>query len=64
MQTYVVTHPDAVVVEFVTAPVAPLAVFCVLQNVRVANFAKEMVVLRVEIDSCHLIFQGHSCESL
>ena len=60
MHADVVAHPNAVVVEIVGAPVAPLAVLRVLQHMRIAYVAVELIVSWVEVDLGEFVLFGHS----
>ena len=44
MHAYIVTDPDAMMVELICAPVAPLAVFRILQYMRVAYITVKVIV--------------------
>ena len=49
MHAYVVADPDAMVIEIVGTPITPLAVLCVLEYVRIAHIAKELVIACIKI---------------
>ena len=50
MQANIVTDPEAVVVEFVGATIAPLTVLRVAKHVRVAHTAVKVELCRVKDD--------------
>ena len=60
MHADVVTHPNAVVVEIVGAPVAPLAVLRILQHMRIAYVAVELIVGWVEVNLGEFVLFCHS----
>ena len=56
MKAYVITDPDAVMVEFISTSITSLAVLCVDEYVCIAQIAVETILVRVEVYQSHLIF--------
>ena len=53
MQSDIITDPYAVMIEFIAASIAPLAMFGILQNMSITNITVKLIVIRVEVPGCH-----------
>ena len=58
VQPNIVAHPDAMMVELISASIAPLTVFSILKHVCVAYIAEERVVIWIKLRTCHLVLLG------
>ncbi len=63
MQADIITDPYTVMIELIAAPIAPLAMFGILQNMCIANITVKLIVFLVEVPSRHPILLGYLMET-
>lgn len=52
----IIAHPNAVMIKFVTASIAPLAMLWILLYMRITDIAMKPIIILVEFKFGHIIF--------
>ncbi len=58
MESDIITDPYTVVIELIATPIAPLTMFSILQNMRIADITVKRIVILVEVPGCHPVLFG------